>query len=61
HSGSSIALAMGSVGIGLAFVAYPTIINQMPFGAVFGILFFGSLTVAGFTSLFSLLEVVVLE
>ncbi|WP_374064957.1 sodium-dependent transporter [Corynebacterium belfantii] len=46
-------------GIGLAFVAFPTIINQMPFGAVFGILFFGSLTVAGFTSLFSLLEVVV--
>ncbi|MBN9644812.1 sodium-dependent transporter [Corynebacterium mendelii] len=48
-----------SSGIGLAFIAFPTIISQMPLGAVFGVLFFGSLTVAGFTSLFSLLEVVV--
>ena len=31
----------------------------MPMGAIFGTLFFGSLTIAGFTSLFSLLEVVV--
>ncbi|APT84458.1 sodium-dependent transporter [Corynebacterium aquilae] len=48
-----------SSGIGLAFIAFPTIINQMPMGAIFGTLFFGSLTVAGFTSMFSLLEVVV--
>ncbi|AZA11127.1 sodium-dependent transporter [Corynebacterium gerontici] len=46
-------------GIGLAFVAFPAIINQMPMGALFGVLFFGSLTIAGFTSLFSLFEVVV--
>lgn len=46
-------------GIGLAFIAFPTIINEMPLGPVFGALFFGSLTIAGFTSLFSLLEVVV--
>ncbi|GAB3694564.1 sodium-dependent transporter [Corynebacterium nasicanis] len=46
-------------GIGLAFVAFPTIINQMAFGPIFGFLFFASLTIAGFTSLFSLLEVVV--
>ncbi len=46
-------------GIGLAFVAFPAIITQMPFGAVFGFLFFASLYIAGFTSLFSLLEVVV--
>ncbi|MDO5076431.1 sodium-dependent transporter [Corynebacterium sp.] len=46
-------------GIGLAFFAFPTIINQMAFGPVFGVLFFGCLTIAGFTSLFSLLEVVV--
>ncbi|ALC05439.1 putative sodium-dependent transporter [Corynebacterium deserti GIMN1.010] len=46
-------------GIGLAFVAFPTIINEMPFGALFGFLFFSSLTLAGFSSLFSLLEVVV--
>lgn len=48
-----------SSGIGLAFIAFPTIINNMPMGAIFGTLFFGSLTIAGFTSLFSLLEVVV--
>lgn len=46
-------------GIGLAFVAFPTIISNMPMGSIFGVLFFGSLTIAGFTSLFSLLEVVV--
>lgn len=46
-------------GIGLAFIAFPTIINEMPMGAVFGVLFFGSLTIAGFTSLFSLLEPVI--
>lgn len=46
-------------GIGLAFVAFPAIINEMPLGGLFGFLFFSSLTIAGFTSLFSLLEVVV--
>lgn len=48
-------------GIGLAFIAFPTVISQMPgvLGSVFGVLFFVSLTVAGFTSLMSLLEVVV--
>jgi len=46
-------------GIGLAFVAFPAIINEMAFGPIFGFLFFASLTIAGFTSLFSLLEVVV--
>ncbi|WBT09671.1 sodium-dependent transporter [Corynebacterium sp. SCR221107] len=46
-------------GIGLAFVAFPTIINEMPLGGAFGVLFFGSLTIAGFTSLFSLLEPVI--
>ncbi|RNE48503.1 sodium-dependent transporter [Corynebacterium alimapuense] len=46
-------------GIGLAFVAFPAIINEMAFGPIFGFLFFSSLTIAGFTSLFSLLEVVV--
>src|SRR5699024_8449163 len=48
-----------SGGIGLAFVAFPTIINEMPFGEVFGILFFVSLFIAGLTSLISLMEVVV--
>lgn len=46
-------------GIGLAFIAFPTIINQMPGGPLFGVLFFGSLFIAGFTSLVTIVEVVV--
>jgi neurotransmitter:Na+ symporter, NSS family len=46
-------------GIGLAFIAFPTIISQAPAGALIGVLFFASLVVAGFTSLISILEVVV--
>lgn len=44
-------------GIGLAFIAFPTIISQAPLGAVIGVLFFGSLVLAGITSLISILEV----
>ncbi len=46
-------------GIGLAFVAFPTIISQAPMGALIGVLFFGSLLFAGFTSMVSIIEVVV--
>lgn len=46
-------------GIGLAFIAFPAIINNMPGGPLFGILFFGSLLIAGFTSLVTIVEVVV--
>lgn len=47
-------------GIGLAFIAFPTIISQAGgLGAVIGILFFGSLTFAAFTSLISILEVII--
>lgn len=46
-------------GIGLAFIAFPTIISQAPAGALIGFLFFGSLLFAGFTSLISILEVIV--
>ncbi len=46
-----------SSGIGLAFVAFPTIISQAPGGAVIGVLFFTSLLVAGVTSMVSILEV----
>lgn len=48
-----------SNGIGLAFIAFPTIISQAPAGVLIGVLFFGSLVFAGFTSLISILEVVV--
>ena len=53
--------AVGEVatsGIGLAFIAFPTIVNEAPAGAVIGVLFFASLVMAGFTSLVSVLEVV---
>lgn len=49
---------VASNGIGLAFVAFPTIINNMPMGPLFGVLFFASLFLAGITSLISLMEVV---
>ncbi|MFB9071950.1 sodium-dependent transporter [Citricoccus parietis] len=48
-----------SNGIGLAFIAFPTIISQAPLGVLIGVLFFASLVFAGFTSLISILEVVV--
>lgn len=46
-----------SSGIGLAFIAYPTIISQAPGGAILGVLFFLSLVIAGATSMVSILEV----
>jgi neurotransmitter:Na+ symporter, NSS family len=55
-------VAVGEVasdGIGLAFIAFPAIINEAPAGALLGLLFFGSLVVAGVTSLVSILEVVI--
>jgi NSS family neurotransmitter:Na+ symporter len=55
-------VAVGEVatsGIGLAFIAFPTIVNEAPAGAVLGVLFFASLVMAGFTSLVSVLEVVI--
>lgn len=45
-------------GPGLTFVVFPALINEMPFGNVFGVLFFGCLVVAGITSLISLMQVV---
>ncbi|QGM81526.1 sodium-dependent transporter [Otariodibacter oris] len=46
-------------GIGLAFIAFPAIIDQAPFGQAIGVLFFGSLLFAGVTSLISILEVII--
>lgn len=47
-------------GTGLAFIAFPTIISQLAGGsAIFGLLFFGSLVLAGMTSLISIVQVVV--
>lgn len=45
-------------GVGLSFMTFPQIISTMPGGALFGVLFFFSLLIAGITSLLSLLQVV---
>lgn len=46
-------------GLGLAFVAFPAIISEAPAGGIVGVLFFGSLVLAGLTSLISVVEVVI--
>ncbi len=47
-------------GVGLAFVAFPTIISNIPAAPdLFGVLFFSSLVIAGLTSLVSIVQVVV--
>ncbi len=48
----------GISGVGLSFVTFPTVISQMPGGAVFGVLFFASFTMAGLTSFISIIQVV---
>ncbi|MCR2809198.1 MULTISPECIES: sodium-dependent transporter [unclassified Microbacterium] len=48
----------GLTGVGLSFITFPAIVSQMPGGPIFGALFFGSLVMAGFTSLISVLQVV---
>jgi len=50
---------VATAGIGLAFVAFPTIVSQAAGGSIIGVLFFGALVFAGITSLISVLEVVV--
>ena len=55
-------VAVGDVaadGLGLAFVVFPAIISEAPAGALIGVLFFGSLVIAGLTSLVSVIEVVI--
>ena len=46
-----------STGGGVAFVTFPTILNEMPGGAFVGVLFFASLAIAGITSLISIVIV----
>lgn len=44
-------------GIGLAFIVFPQIINTFPgFNTLFGVLFFGSLVLAGLSSLISIVQ-----
>ena len=47
-------------GVGLAFIAFPQIISELPgLNSLFGVLFFGSLVLAGISSLISIFEVLV--
>ncbi|UVI35495.1 sodium-dependent transporter [Brevibacterium spongiae] len=48
---------VASSGIGLAFVGFPTLISEMPGGAIFGFVFFACLVFAGLTSLISIVQV----
>ncbi|WP_026116480.1 sodium-dependent transporter [Nocardiopsis valliformis] len=51
---------VATAGIGLAFVAFPQIISTLPLGgALFGVLFFGCLVIAGLSSLISIVQVIV--
>jgi NSS family neurotransmitter:Na+ symporter len=58
QQGVQVAELEGLTGVGLSFITFPAIVSQMPGGPLFGALFFGSLTLAGFTSLISVLQVV---
>ncbi|HLT67970.1 MAG TPA: sodium-dependent transporter, partial [Microbacterium sp.] len=49
----------GLTGVALAFMTFPAIVSEMPGGGFMGVLFFGALTLAGLTSLISILEVVI--
>ena len=55
---ANVAVAdVADAGVGLAFVVFPEIVNQMPgFNGFFGVLFFLSLVLAGITSLVSICE-----
>lgn len=61
-TGSGRVVAFSTSGFeipGLAFVAFPAVVSQAPFGALMGVPFFGSLVFAGVPSLISVLEVIV--
>lgn len=58
QQGVGVGDLQGITGVALSFMTFPQVISMMPGGPLFGILFFGSLVLAGFTSLISLLQVV---
>lgn len=58
QQGIAVSELEGLKGVGLAFMTFPAVISEMPGGQYFGALFFGSLVLAGMTSLISILEVV---
>ncbi|MDE0573284.1 sodium-dependent transporter [Demequina sp. B12] len=58
QQGVDISEMEGLAGITLSFITFPAVIAEMPGGAFFGALFFGSLLLAGLTSLVSVLQTV---
>lgn len=54
QEGVAVGELEGLTGPILSFVTFPAVISEMPGSSVFGALFFGSLVIAGFTSLVSL-------
>ncbi len=58
QQGVAVAELDGLAGVGLAFMTFPAIAAQMPGGEAFGALFFGALTLAGLTSMISIMEVI---
>lgn len=48
----------GISGVALSFVTFPTVISEMPGGPIFGVVFFASFTMAGLTSMISIIQVV---
>ena len=59
QQGIGVSEVEGLSGPILAFVTFPAIVSEMPGGGFSGALFFGALTLAGLTSLISILEVVI--
>ena len=53
---STVSELEGLTGPILSFVTFPKVISQMPGGSFFGMLFFASLIIAGFTSLLSIVQ-----
>ena len=58
QEGVNVSDLEGLSGVTLSFMTFPKIISMMPGGAIFGVIFFASLFIAGFTSLLSLTQVV---
>ena len=56
--GTSVDKLENIAGPALSFITFPTVISQMPGGALFGVFFFASFAMAGLTSFISIIQVV---
>lgn len=56
RQGTAVSELEGLTGPILSFVTFPKVISEMPGGNIFGLLFFASLVIAGFTSLISIVQ-----